>query len=402
MEKYFRRTWVEVNLDALKHNYCEIESRLAEGSSIMAVVKADAYGHGVENAVREFSACGCRWFAVSNLEEALQVRSINGDCSILILGYTPAKYAQTLAEKNISQAVFDSEYACNLSQAAQLCDVQVKIHIKVDTGMSRLGFFFHDSVGNSDSVEEIAAACRLPGLYPEGIFTHFASADEEEGETFTRHQHSLFMTAIDLLDKKGIVFPLRHCCNSAATVLYPEMHLDLVRPGIILYGLMPSSFLRGAAPSSLLQGKIELKPALKMKTVVSMVKTIPEGTPVSYGRTYQADRDIKIATVPIGYADGYPRVLSGKAELRIGDRLVPVIGRICMDQCMLDVSGIENIGEGISVTVFDSDPNSPLSVDALAKKAATINYELICGINKRVPRVYTRQKEIEAIVDYMK
>ncbi len=402
MEKYFRRTWVEVNLDALKHNYHEIESRLAEGSSIMAVVKADAYGHGVENTVREFSACGCRWFAVSNLEEALQVRSINADCSILILGYTPPKYAQTLAKKNISQAVFDREYAEKLSQAAQKDGVQVKIHIKVDTGMSRLGFLFHDSAENVDSVEEIERACKLSSLYPEGIFTHFASADEEEGRDFTEHQYKLFMTAIDMLGEKGIEFPLRHCCNSAATVLYPEMHLDLVRPGIILYGLMPSSFLRGAAPSSLLQGKIELKPALKMKTVVSMVKTIPAGTAVSYGRTYQSEKDMKIATVPIGYADGYPRVLSGKAELRIGDRLVPVIGRICMDQCMLDVTGVENIGEGISVTVFDSDPNSPLSVDALAKKAATINYELICGINKRVPRVYTRQKEIEAIADYMK
>ncbi len=402
MEKYFRRTWVEVNLDALKHNYEAIEGRLAEGSSIMAVVKADAYGHGVENTVREFSACGCRWFAVSNLEEALQVRSANGDCSILILGYTPAKYAQTLAENNISQAVFDSAYADSLSNAATENGVQVKIHVKVDTGMSRLGFFFHDSAENSESVEEIAAACRLPGLNPEGIFTHFASADEEEGEVFTRHQYGLFTKVIDLLGDREISFPLRHCCNSAATVLYPEMHLDLVRPGIILYGLMPSSFLRGAAPSSLLQGKIELKPALEMKTVVSMVKTIPAGTPVSYGRTYQADKAIKIATVPIGYADGYPRALSGKAELKIGDKLVPVIGRICMDQCMLDVSEIENIGEGFSVTVFDSDPNSPLSVDALAKKAATINYELICGINKRVPRVYTRQKEIEAIADYMK
>ncbi len=402
MEKYFRRTWVEINLDALKHNYQAIESRLAEGSSIMAVVKADAYGHGVENSVREFSACGCRWFAVSNLEEALQVRSINCDCSILILGYTPAKYAQTLADNNISQAVFDSEYAQKLSQAAQSDGVNVKIHIKVDTGMSRLGFFFHDSAENNDSVEEIAKACRLPALYPEGIFTHFASADEEEGKDFTEYQYNLFMTVIDRLASAGISFPLRHCCNSAATVLYPEMHLDLVRPGIILYGLMPSSFLRGATPLSLLQGKIALKPALKMKTVVSMVKTIPAGTPVSYGRTYQSEKDIKIATVPIGYADGYPRILSGKAKLRIGNKLVPVIGRICMDQCMLDVSGVENVGEGISVTVFDSDPDSPLSVDALAKKAATINYELICGINKRVPRVYTRQKEIEAIADYMK
>ena len=393
MEKYFRRTWVEVNLDALKHNYETIESRLSAGSSIVAVVKADAYGHGVENTVREFSACGCRWFAVSNLEEALQVRSINSECSILILGYTPPKYAQTLAINNISQAVFDSSYAESLSAAATECGVQINIHIKVDTGMSRLGFVFHDSVEDASSVEEIAATCRLHGLYPEGIFTHFASADEENGELFTRLQYDLFMTLIGCLEFEGITFPLRHCCNSAATVLYPEMHLDLVRPGIILYGLMPSSFLKG---------KINLKPALKMKTVVSMVKTIPAGTPVSYGRTYTADKDIKIATVPVGYADGYMRKLSDNAVMKIGDKYVPVIGRICMDQCMLDVSDIEDIGEGATVTVFDSNPQSPLSVDALAEKTGTINYEYVCGINKRVSRVYTRQKEIEAIADYMK
>lgn len=393
MEKYFRRTWVEVNLDSLKHNYETIENRLSAGSSIMAVVKADAYGHGVENTVREFSACGCRWFAVSNLEEALQVRSINQSCSILILGYTPPEHAQALAVNNISQAVFDSGYAARLSEAALKSGVQISVHVKVDTGMSRLGFVFHDSVEDTASVEEIAAACRLPGLFPEGIFTHFASADEENGELFTRLQYDLFMTLIGCLEFEGITFPLRHCCNSAATVLYPEMHLDLVRPGIILYGLMPSPFLKG---------KIDLIPALKMKTVVSMVKTIPAGTPVSYGRTYSADKDIKIATVPVGYADGYPRLLSGKAEMKIGNKTVPVIGRICMDQCMLDVSEIEDIGEGVSVTVFDNDPKSPLSVDALAEKTGTINYEYICGINKRVSRVYTRQKEIEAIADYMK
>lgn len=393
MKKYFRRTWVEINLDALKHNYEAIESRLSPGCEIMAVVKADAYGHGVENSVKEFSACGCRRFAVSNLEEAYQVRSVNADCSILILGYTPPEYAEALAINNISQAVFDGEYAARLSEYAQKSGVQVSIHIKVDTGMSRLGFVYHDDIEDSAAVDEIADACRLPALYPEGIFTHFASADEENGRVFTTLQYTLFTNLIKALEFEGVSFPLRHCCNSAATVLYPEMHMNLVRPGIILYGLMPSDFL---------DGEIDLQPALKMKTVVSMVKTIPAGTPVSYGRTYSAEKDIKIATVPIGYADGYMRSLSGSAKMKIGDTLVPVVGRICMDQCMLDVSEIEDISEGATVTVFDSKPSSPLSVAALAKKASTINYELICGINKRVPRVYRRQKEIEAIADYMK
>lgn len=393
MKKYFRRTWIEVSLDALRHNYNTIKDSLTPGTDIIAVVKADAYGHGVENVVKEFSANGCKWFAVSNLEEAMQVRSVNDECSILILGYTPPEYAETLAVNNISQALIDAEYAKRLSKKAVECGVQVSIHIKVDTGMSRLGFVYHDSVRDAKSVEEIASVCKLEGLYAEGIFTHFASADEENGELFTRLQYDLFKTIIGCLEFEGVNIPLHHCCNSAATILYPEMHLDLVRPGVILYGLMPSDMLRG---------KMNLKPAMKMKTVVSMVKDIPAETPVSYGRTYTSESDVKIATVPIGYADGLPRALSGKMQMKIGDQLVSVVGKICMDQCMLDVSQLEDIREGGSVIVFDDDPSSPISVDSIAKKTGTINYEIICGINKRVPRVYTRQMEVESITDYMK
>lgn len=393
MKNYFRRTWVEVSLDALRHNYNAIKNSLSDGTDIIAVVKADAYGHGFENTVREFSDCGCRWFAVSNLEEAMQVRSANADCSILILGYTPPEYAETLAVNNISQTVIDTGYARRLSKKAVECGVEVNIHIKIDTGMSRLGFVFHDSVRDSASVEEIAEVCRLEGLYPEGIFTHFACADEEQGELFTRLQYDLFRTVIGCLEFEGVKFPLHHCCNSAATILYPEMHLDLVRPGVILYGLMPSPFLKG---------KMDLKPAMKMRTVISMAKTIPDGTPVSYGGTFISSGDMRIATVPVGYADGLPRSLSGRAEMSIGGKLVPVVGKICMDQCMLDVSALDDVQEGKSVTVFDDDPASPISVDAIAAKTGTINYEIICGINKRVPRVYTREKEVEAIADYMK
>lgn len=382
-----------MSLDALRHNYNEIKAGLSGGSEIMAVVKADAYGHGVENTVREFSECGCRWFAVSNLEEAMQVRSANADCSILILGYTPAEHAAALAVNNISQAVFNSEYAKSLSEKACESGVQVSIHIKADTGMSRLGFAFRDSVKDAGSIAEIAEACRLPGLYPEGIFTHFASADERDGEVFTRFQFDLFTTLIRSLEFEGISFPYRHCCNSAATVLYPEMHLDMVRPGIILYGLLPSEILKG---------KIDLVPALKMKTVVSMTKTIPDGTPVSYGRIYTGEGDTAVATVPVGYADGYPRALSGKAFMKVNGVTVPVIGRICMDQCMLDVSDVDGVQEGMTVTVFDDDPKSPLSVDAAASATGMINYELLCGINKRVPRLYIRSDDIEAIADYMK
>ena len=390
MKKYFRRTWVEVSLDALRHNYNEIKNTLSPGCDIIAVVKADAYGHGVENTVREFSECGCRWFAVSNLEEAMQVRSANADCSILILGYTPAEYAAALAVNNISQAVFNIEYARSLSEKAVESGVQVSIHIKADTGMSRLGFAFRDSVADAGSISQIAEACRLPGLYPEGIFTHFACADEREGEVFTRFQFELFTTLIRSLEFEGITFPFRHCCNSAATILYPEMHLDLVRPGIILYGLMPSEFLNG---------KISLIPAMKMKTVVSMTKTIPDGTPVSYGRIYTGEGDTTVATVPVGYADGYPRALSGKAFMRVGGATVPVIGRICMDQFMCDVTEVEDVKAGDEAVLIGAQGNEKITADDIGKMTGTIGYEIVCGISARVPRVISRHGEQTAVLE---
>lgn len=395
MNSYFRRTWIEVNLDALRHNYETIKALLNPGCEIIAVVKADAYGHGVENVVKEYTSIGCTYFAVSNLEEAMQVRSANEECSVLILGYTPPEYASTLALNNISQSVFDMSYAKRLSECSVKAGVQVNIHVKVDTGMSRLGFVYHDSVSDASSVGQAVEVCRLPGLYPEGIFTHFVSADEgENGEVFTRLQYDLFRTFIEQLEFEGITFSLRHCCNSAATVLYPEMHLDAVRPGVILYGLSPSPCIRG---------KIDLKPAMKMKSVVSMVKEISEDSPVSYGRRYYTgDKTVKIATIPVGYADGFPRALTNNTGVKIGDSFAPQIGAICMDQCMLDVTGIENVKEDMTVTVFDDKPGSPISVDAIAEKTGTINYEIICGINKRVPRVYKREGDVEAVADYMK
>lgn len=389
MKKYFRRTWLDIDKDALRFNYGEIENKLTAGAQIMAVVKADAYGHGVEHIVGELVEFGCRWFAVSNLEEAMQVKSVSPDSNVLILGYTPPEYAVSLAVNGISQAVFNADYAAALSQEAEANGVQVRIHIKADTGMSRLGFTYHDSEANGDAPRQIADACRLPGLYPEGIFTHFASADEDDGEVFTRLQYDLFLGLIHEVEQLGIRFELRHCCNSAATVLYPEMQLDLVRPGIILYGL---------SPSPLVSQSIRLKPVMEMKTVVSMVKEIPAGTPISYGRIFVSEKPMKIATVPVGYADGLPRAYSQKAFMLIHGKKVPVVGRICMDQCMLDVTELEDVHEGMTVTVFGGNE---ITVDDIAGKCGLINYEIICGINKRVPRVYREDGGVVAISDYL-
>ncbi len=392
MNKFFKRSWAQINLDALKYNFDAIRNRVEPSAKIMAIVKADAYGHGYERVVSELRNDGCDWFGVSNLEEALQVRAVCEDKPILILGYTPPEYASQLALNNISQTVFNLAYGKQLSKYAVEEGIEVCIHIKVDTGMSRIGFQYQDNGLDSSSVDEIAEVCSLPNLYHEGIFTHFASADEaEKGEAFTRVQFDLFLDIIGHLEKMGIKFDYRHCANSAATILYPEMHLDMVRSGIILFGLYPSEEIKSY---------MRLEPVMMLKTVVSMIKAVREDTPVSYGRTYSTKGETKIATVPIGYADGYPRSLSGYNMLYKGRR-VPIIGNICMDQCMLDVTGLDTIAEGKTVTVFGKSGNEEISVDTIAKKLGTVNYEIICGISKRVPRIYMRNDEIESITDYI-
>ena len=392
MNKFFKRSWAQINLDALKSNFEAIRERVEPSSRIMAIVKADAYGHGYERVVSELRNDGCDWFGVSNLEEALQVRAVCDDKPILILGYTPPEYASQLALNNISQTVFNLAYGHELSRYAVEEGVEVCIHIKVDTGMSRLGFQYQDNGLDCGSVDMIAEVCSLPNLYREGIFTHFASADEaEDGEVFTRLQYELFLDIIERLRRLDIEFDFRHCCNSAATLLYPEMHLDMVRVGIILFGLYPSEKIKSV---------IQLQPVMTLKSVISMIKTVRADTPVSYGRTYSTEHDgTKIATVPVGYADGYPRALSGYYMLCDGKR-TPIIGKICMDQCMLDVTGLD-VSEGKTVTVFGKSSDGEISVDTLAEKLGTVNYELICNISKRVPRIYMRNDEIESITDYI-
>lgn len=389
MEDFLKRTWMEIDLDAIRENYHTIRAFVDPAAKVMAVIKADAYGHGVEYTAREMSAAGVEWFAVSNLEEAVQVRRAGLDKPLLILGYTPPEYARQLALNGISQAVFDVRYGRRLAACAEECGVQVRIHMKVDTGMTRIGFPYRDNVEDAGSVDEIEEICTLPGLYPEGIFTHLSCADEDgEAEVYTRLQYALFLDMVERLRRRRIVFELRHCCNSAATLHYPEMHLDLVRPGIILYGMTPSAGLHNP---------LALRPAMEMKTVISQMKEVPAGTPVSYGRTFVTPHTMMLATVPVGYADGYPRALSGNAQMLLRGRRVPVVGRICMDQCMLDVSGVPDAQEGDIVTVFGGE----ITVDELADRADTINYEIICGISKRVPRIFLRAGEAESMTDYM-
>ena len=389
MEQFLRRTWAEIDLDKIEKNYDICRSMLRDGVQMMGVIKADGYGHGAVAYARIFSEKGCEWFAVSNIDEALQIREAGIDTPILILGFTPAEMAEVLAYNNIAQAVFNSEYAEALSAAALRQGVEVNIHIKVDTGMSRIGFLYQDSEDDAESIDAIERACKLPGLYPQGIFQHFAVADcGEDGEVYTRLQYDLFLDVIRRLEKRGVGFELYHCCNSAGASEYRDLQLNLSRLGIVIYGLTSSDKV---------VEQWGIQPVMSVKSVVAMVKTIEAGTTVSYGRTFTADKQMQIATIPIGYADGYTRRLSGNgAKMIINGEYVPIIGTICMDMCMVDVTGLD-VQAGDSVTVIGKDGDKEITADEIAEKSGTINYEITCDISKRVPRVYVRGGKIVSV-----
>lgn len=380
MKHLLKRTWAEIDLDAARHNYIKIRECVNQDTKIMCVVKADAYGHGAEYLAKEYESLGADWFAVSNIEEGIQLRNSGITKPILILGYTPAYMAEDLAENNISQAILSEKYANELNEEAQKCGVRVNGHIKIDSGMGRIGLISHDPETDSSSADCAERICHLRNLNIEGIFTHFAVADEaEEGRENTLNQFNNFMTVINELEKRGIKIPLKHCGNSSAITDYPETHLDMVRAGVILYGM---------APSEKLKGRLDLKPVMQLKSVISLIKRVPKGTAISYGRTYITDKETAIATVPIGYADGYSRAFSNKGYMLVNGRKAPIVGRVCMDQLMLDVTEIKGAEEGIEVTVFGTDKETVLTVDDLAKICGTINYELVCLVGKRVPRFY--------------
>lgn len=390
MYDFLRRTWAEVDMDALRQNLQEIRRLLQPGCRLMAVVKADAYGHGDRFCAREMAGAGADWFGVSNLEEALSLRNAGITQPILILGTTPPEEAGTLADRQITQTVFCTEYAESLQREAGRRGVTVNVHMKVDSGMARIGF---DGFSPERCAQEIAQAAALPNLHGEGIFTHFSSADENDGEDdrYTRSQFGRFIAVLQALEQRGIRFSIRHCCNSAATLRFPEMHLDMVRPGLILYGLYPGKCCRECA---------RLLPAMQLKSAVSMVKELPEGRAVSYGRMFLSERSMRLATLPIGYADGYHRALSDCGEMLLHGQRVPVVGRVCMDQLMLDVTGVSGVQAGDVATVFGTDGSSTLSIEEMAGAIGTISYEIVCLIGKRVPRLYLRNGQACGVKRY--
>ena len=369
-------------MDAAISNYHAIKEKIGEDTKICCVVKADGYGHGAVELAKLYSELNCDYFAVSNLDEALELRDADIKEPIVILGYTPANRCEDLSKYNISQAVYGLDYAKMLSDECVKAGVKCKIHIKCDTGMSRLGFMCQQFPRDDYSIEEIKTACTLPDLVTEGIFTHFAVADEcDEGRDFTRQQYNAFTHTVDALKKQGIAFEVTHCSNSGAILDHADMKLDMVRAGIILYGL---------APSDKLKDKLNLEPIMRLKTMVSYVKEIKKGTTVSYGRTFTAQRDMKIATVPVGYADGYIRAFAKDGYMFIKGQKAKIIGRICMDQTLLDVTDIEGVEIGNVCVLFGNGRGGEPTPDDVAKWGNTINYEIVCSVSKRVPRLYRR------------
>ena len=389
--EFLKRTWAEIDLDALHQNIAEIRKVIPADTGIIGVVKADAYGHGDWYIASELSKLGVHFFAVSNLEEALSLRRKEIEGDILILGVTPCTRAADLAHYGITQAVYSSEYARKLSDVAVRAGVTIRCHIKLDTGMGRIGFIVRENI---DPVEEIKAVAALPGLSIEGVFSHFSSADDitEAGLRYTQLQQQRFDRTVEALEKAGVHFRYRHLQNSAGIENERNCHYNFVRAGIIMYG-MPVDTWEGCA--------LDLHPLLSIRSVVSMVKTLPAGNCISYGRHYTTDGDRKIATIPIGYADGYLRCMSGKASVLIRGKRARVVGNVCMDQIMVDVTGIDGAAAGDIATIVGQDGEDSITFDELAKYADTISYELFCLIGKRVPRVYFRDGREVGAVNYL-
>ena len=378
--------WAEVDLSAIAHNVREMRRLTRPQARVMAVVKANGYGHGAVEVARTALANGAEWLGVARLPEAIPLREAGFGVPILVFGYTPPAEAGRLIDYDLRQSVYSPAAARAYSAATAARGKRIRVHLKVDTGMGRLGMVPAALSGKApghavgeDFIREATAIARLPGLDVEGIFTHFAASDSAD-TTYAKQQIALFLDVLSALRAAGLEFAVRHAANSAAVIALPESHLDLVRPGIALYGLKPSEEVN-------LTG-LSLRPAMAFKTRIIHLKSVPAGTSISYGMTHRTPAPTVIATIPAGYADGYRRLLSSKGEMLVGGRRVPVVGRVCMDLTMLDVGAVPDACIEDEVVIFGRQGNAFISADDLASKLGTINYEIVCDLAARVPRVY--------------
>ncbi len=387
MEQGFMPAWAEVSLSAIAQNYENIRARV--GVPVLAAVKSDAYGHGAVTVARLLSDLGVRYLGVANIGEALELRAAGIAAPILILGYTPPSLFSTLRDYDLTQTLFSEELAQGYVHAAERDGQALKVHLKVDTGMSRLGFRWR----GEETLARLAEVARTPGLEVEGLFTHLP-ASETPDDPLTLSQIETFDAICrGLVDRIGRKIELCHCANSGAVIHYPKASMDMVRTGLLLYGLNPDWKSESPFP---------LAPAMRLCATVSQVKTVAPGDTVSYGRTYTAPSPRTVAVVAIGYADGYPRILSNQASVLLRDRRAPIVGRVCMDMLMADVTDIPGVSAGDEVTLFGTTPEGlSLTADELADRAQTISYELLCGVGRRVPRVYLEEGRQVGLVNHL-
>jgi len=384
--KLSRAVWAEINLDNLAHNMRETRRIVKKDTKVTAVIKADGYGHGAVCIAQTLLDNGANRFAVATLSEAIQLRASFPDIEILVLGYTPDELTEDILQNNIIQTVYSLRQAKFFSKTALSLNKKMTIHIKIDSGMNRLGM-----QESQETIDSILQMSKLDGLYIEGIFTHFATADEIDKE-YTRKQVKSYENVVNALKQKGLDIPIKHVSNSAAIIDLPEYNKDMVRAGIMLYGLYPSKYVN--------HNKINLKEVMCLKAKVSQVKQIEKGQGVSYGLKHKCEYNTQVATLPIGYADGLTRMLSGKAFVMVKDKKVPIIGNICMDQCLIDITGLD-VKIGDEVVLFGGNDENGISIDSVSDSLDTINYEIVCMINKRVPRVYIENNEKIYFKDYL-
>ena len=385
--KTYSRVYARIDLDAIAYNMEQMKLRIDGHTQIMAVIKTDAYGHGAVQVAQMLEKYDYIWgFAVATLDEAVVLRVEGIQKPILVLGCIfPDQYMEML-NNDIRMNVYTEDMAKEIANMARREGKTAYLHIKLDTGMGRLGFSITE-----ESVEAITRISKLSNVKMEGVFTHFAKADEKD-KTFTMQQIQQFESMTKLLKEQGVTFVYEHCSNSAAIIDVPEAKFDIVRAGISTFGLYPSEEVDKEA--------VHLKPALALKSHVAFVKEIEPGTSISYGGTFVAEKKMKIATIPVGYGDGYPRALSGVGYVLIRGKKAPILGRICMDQFMVDVTHIEDASFGDKVTLIGRDGNEYISVEMLGELSGRFNYEFICDLGKRIPRVYVKNGKVAEQVDY--
>ncbi|NFE87648.1 alanine racemase [Clostridium botulinum] len=386
MFRNLRAVWAEIDLDNLQHNLKQIK-KICGNKEIIGVIKANAYGHGAMEIAPTLLENGVSRLAVAVLSEAMELRMSGVKEPIMILGYTPWALGDMLLDNDIEQSVYSYNDALELSKIAVLKRKILKIHIVVDTGMGRIGF-----LPTKESVEDVYKISKLPNIKIEGLFSHFSSADELDKD-YTLYQMNKYNEFINKLEEKNIQVPIKHIANSAAIIDLENTHLDAVRAGIIMYGYYPSNYV--------LRDNINLKPVMSLKTSIVHIKKVSSGEYISYGRTFKTERESIIATLPIGYADGYNRLLSNKGKVIVNGKLAPVIGRVCMDQCMIDVTFIENLKVGDVVTIMGEENGVSYTAENIASQIGTISYEVICNVNKRVPRVYKKDGKIINVGNYI-